>query len=127
MAERKLRIDAGETAAIRHPHVNMPIAKDQSATTGGGLAPSTGEALAVEKPQDDSPSPLERAVRQKLTSDPEVSISSLVVRQIEGGVCLEGTLETHSHMTDVERLVRSVACVDRILNNLVVRPPDASG
>ena len=127
MAERKLRIDAGETAAIRHPHVSMPIAKDQSAATGDGLVPSTGEASSVEERQDASPSPLERAVRQKLTSDPGVSISSLVVRQIEGGVCLEGTLETHSDLTDVERLVRSVASVDRILNRLVIRPPDASG
>lgn len=127
MAERKLRIDAGETAAIRHPHVSMPIAKDQSAATGGGLVPSTCEASSVEESLDDSPSPLEQAVRQKLTSDPAVSISSLVVRQIEGGVCLEGTLETHSDLTDVERLVRSVASVDRILNRLVIRPPDASG
>lgn len=122
MAERKLRIDAGETVAIRHSHISVPIAKDQSAATGAGLAAST-----VEESLDNSPSPLERAVRQKLTSDPEISISSLVVRQIEGGVCLEGTLETHSDLTDVERLVRSVASVDRILNRLVIRPPDASG
>lgn len=127
MAERKLRIDAGETAAIRHPHVSTPIAKDQSAATAGGLAPSTGDASAIDESLDDSPSPLERAVRQKLASDPEVSISSLVVRQIEGGVCLEGTLKTHSDLTDVERLVRSVASVDRIVNRLVIRPPDASG
>jgi hypothetical protein len=30
-------------------------------------------------------------------------------------------------MTDVESLVRSVASVDRVLNRLVHRPPDASG
>lgn len=127
MAERKLRIDGGETAANRHPHISVPIANSQSAATGVGLAPSTGETSAIEESLESSPSPLERAVRQKLTSDPGVSISSLVVRQIEGGVCLEGTLETHGDLTNVERLVRSVASVDRIFNHLVVRPPDASG
>jgi hypothetical protein len=127
MAERKLRFDEGEAAAVRHPHISVSIANGQSAATAVGLAPSTGEASAIEESLEGSPSPLERAVRQKLTSAPGVSISSLVVRQIEGGVCLEGTLKTHGDLTDVERLVRSVASVDRILNRLVVRPPDPSG
>jgi osmotically-inducible protein OsmY len=127
MAERKLRIDAAESVAIRQPRIIVSAVNDQSASTGAGLAPPTGEASAIEESLDDSLSPLERAIRQKLISDPGVSISSLVVRQIDGGVCLEGIIETHGELTDVERLVRSVTSVDRVLNRLVARPPDASG
>ena len=126
MAERKLRIDAAETAAIPHPYIRMPERDDQPVAIETGLSPSSDSALPIDEHPNESPSALERAVRQKLTSNPEVRISSLVVRQIEGGVCLEGILETSNDLTDVERLVRSVASVDRVLNRIVVRPPDAS-
>jgi hypothetical protein len=126
MAERKLRIDAAETVAIPHPRIRMPEADDQSVATETGLAPSPDDATPIDDAPDESSSTLERAVRQKLISAPEVSISSLVVRQIEGGVCLEGILEANNDLTDVDRLVRSVASVDRVLNRLVIRPPDAS-
>lgn len=126
MAERKLRVDAAEAAAIPHPHIRMPQIDDQSVATDAGLAPSLKDAPPIGEHRDESASALERAVRQKLISDPDVRISSLVVRQIEGGVCLDGILETSNDLTDVERLVQSVASVDRVLNRLILRPPDAS-
>ena len=130
MAERKLRVDAAASAAVPHPRIRMPGSDDQPVTTD--LDPTNLAAAAPELPPfewspGESLAELEHVVRQKLISDPEVSISSLVVRQIEGGVCLEGILETPSDLTDVESLVRSVASVDRVLNRLVLRPPDASG
>lgn len=126
MAERKLRIHAATTAAIPHPRIRMPRTDDQSVATVAGLPTSLEDGPPTGEHHDESASTLERAVRQKLISDPNVRISSLVVRQIEGGVCLEGILETVNDLTDVERLVRSVASVDRVLNRLVLRPPNAS-
>jgi len=123
MAERKLKIHAAETAAIGHPHIRIPAPDDQSVATEIGLAKSSEKVPPIDEAHDGSSSTLERAVRQKLMSDPGVNISSLVVRQIEGGVCLEGILETNNDQTDVERLVQSVASVDRVLNRLVTRPP----
>ena len=127
MAVRKLRTDTANAAVIPQPHISVPIPEvDSFATADGRLQPDSKSPL-IKESLDDSQSSLERAVRQKLTSAPEVSISSLVVRQIEGGVCLDGILETCGDVTDVESLVRSVSSVDRILNRLVHRPPDASG
>jgi len=123
MAERKLRIDAAETAAIPRPRIRMPAHDDQSVATEIGLAQSSENVPPIDEAPDELTSTLERAVRQKLMSDPDVKISSLVVRQIEGGVCLEGILETNNALTDVERLVQSIASVDRVLNRLVIRPP----
>lgn len=126
MAERKLRIDAAKTAAIPHPRIRMPQTDNQSVATEIGLALSLEDEPPATDHHDESASTLERAVRQKLISDPDVRISSLVVRQIEGGVCLEGILETRNDLTNVERLVQSVASVDRVLNRLILRPPDHS-
>ena len=126
MAERKLRIDAAKTAAIPHPRIRMPQTDGQSVATEVGLEPSSEDVPPTGEHHDDSAAMLERAIRHKLISDLDVSISSLIVRQIEGGVCLDGILETYNDLTDVERLVRSVASVDRVLNRLVLRPPNAS-
>lgn len=126
MAERKLRIDAAKTGAIPHPRIRMPQIDDQSVATEVGLAPSLEDGPLTGKHHGGSASTLERAIRQKLISNPDVKISSLVVRQIEGGVCLDGILETNNDPTDVDRLVQSVASVDRVLNRLILRPPDVS-
>ena len=127
MAERKLRTDTAHTAVISQPHISVPNSDTGSFATADGPVQPDSKSPVVKESLDDSPSSLERAVRQKLISAADVSISSLVVRQIEGGVCLDGILETHGDVTDVESLVRSVASVDRVLNRLVRRPPDASG
>ncbi|MDA0808810.1 MAG: BON domain-containing protein [Planctomycetota bacterium] len=126
MAERKLRIDAADAVAIPHPRITMPARDDQPVATGSGLETSLDGTSAIGEMPAASGSALEHAVRQKLISSPHLRISSLVVRQIQGGICLEGTLETSNELTDVEQLVRSVASVDRILNRLVLRPPESS-
>ena len=141
MAERKLRFDAATSAAIPHPRIRMPepggsdklaesgpsvLAASSNKTTphdaSGGRPPKHGSEITV----DDQPSELESAIRQKLISHPSVKFSSLVVRQIDGGICLEGTVETSDGKPDIERLVHSVAHVDQVLNRLVTRPSDAS-
>lgn len=49
--------------------------------------------------------------------------SSLIVRRVPNGVCLQGVLEIDDEdfLGDVDDLVRRVACVDRVLNQVVVR------
>lgn len=66
---------------------------------------------------------LAQNVRRELLNCPGLQFSSLVVRRIQNGVCLEGVLETNDSNDDVCRLVRGVAGVDRVLNHLVVRQP----
>jgi hypothetical protein len=68
----------------------------------------------------EAPHGLEQAVHRRLCSQPGLSISSLVIRRIPNGVCLEGVLESDADQ-DVCHLARSIAGVDEVLNHLVIR------
>ena len=83
--------------------------------------------LADEEPSSlqvgtiDSPHWIEFEVHNRLTSVPGLHFSSLVIRRIQNGVCLEGVLESDEDDTDVCDVARSVAGVESVLNHLVVR------
>lgn len=62
---------------------------------------------------------VERNVRRMLVDQPGLKFSSLVVRRVHDGVCLEGVLEV-SDDTDVCSLARKVAGVDNVINRLLV-------
>ena len=73
------------------------------------------------RPNDgETPHRLEKAVQRRLLSETKLRFSSLVIRRIPNGVCLEGVLETNANL-DVCGLARSVAGVNEVLNHLVVR------
>jgi hypothetical protein len=67
-----------------------------------------------------APHRLEGAVRRHLLSHPKLRFSTLVIRRIPNGVCLQGVLEDSVDL-DVCNLARSVAGVNEVLNHLVVR------
>lgn len=89
------------------------------------LAESPSGSETVICSADDSvwfhPHRLEQDVRNQLMSEPGLNFSSLVVRRIENGLCLEGVLETSDSRMDVERMVKRIAGVQNVLNCLVVR------
>ena len=68
----------------------------------------------------EAPHRLEQAVQRHLLSQPQLQFSTLVIRRIPNGVCLEGVLENNANL-DVCGLARSVAGVNEVLNHLVVR------
>ena len=70
---------------------------------------------------DRNPHSVERQVRRVLTSQPGLSISSLVVRRVGQGICLTGVVESLSDETDVCGLVRKAAGVNEVINHLLVR------
>lgn len=63
---------------------------------------------------------VESEVRRMLTSQSDLHFSSLVVRRVHDGVCLEGVLETDDDAPDVNSLARRVAGVDHVINRLLV-------
>jgi osmotically-inducible protein OsmY len=64
---------------------------------------------------------IEQQVQHELMSQPSLHFSSLVVRRIDNGVCLQGMVETDEDpVPDVCRIARQVAGVDQVLNRLVV-------
>jgi len=70
---------------------------------------------------------MERAIQQRLLSSPDVEFTSLVVRRVPGGVCLQGVMQVSGDLPDVTRLAMEVAGVQRVINRLVVHstPLDA--
>lgn len=68
-----------------------------------------------------SPHSLERQVQRKLLAQPQLQFSSLVVRRMPDGVCLEGVLES-TDGSDLCTLARQVEGVIRVLDHVMVRP-----
>lgn len=66
------------------------------------------------------PHRLEQDVRNRLMAEPSLNFTSLVVRRVPDGLCLEGVLETDEDSTDVARRVRRLCGVSQVLNHLVV-------
>jgi hypothetical protein len=67
------------------------------------------------------PHRFEQDVRFRLMAEPTLNFTSLTVRRIANGVCLEGVLETDDDVPDISSLVRRITGVEEVLNYLVVR------
>lgn len=68
-----------------------------------------------------TPHQIEHEVHRSLCSRDDIGFTSLVVRRIDNGVCLEGFVETDAQRDAVNRLAAQVAGVNDVLNRLVVR------
>ena len=92
--------------------------KRESSREGTGSSPPRFAFDALTS----TPHQVEQQVRSELLSDPNLHFSSLVVRRIEGGVCLQGTLQTDADAPDVTSIAQRVAGVDCVLNHLLIAP-----
>jgi hypothetical protein len=109
-------------------------AQERNRTMKRAAFDSSGDRSRFHRGSDDllsdtwcsqSPHRLEHAVQRRLLAHPELRFSSLVIRRIPNGVCLEGVVESSSDL-DVCNLAKTVAGVDEVLNHLVVRRPASS-
>jgi osmotically-inducible protein OsmY len=125
MSRRKQRIDGSETR--RRPH----LTPTDSQLTGQTDALVAEQAKALEHTPGevqvesmvmvlDEQHGMERAIQQRLLSSPDAEFTSLVVRRVPGGVCLQGVMEVRGDLPDVTRLAMEVAGVQRVINRLVV-------
>ena len=96
----------------KQPRMEDPI-EQLAASTSSQSSQST---LLAERPHQ-----IEHEVRRHLLTHPDLRFSSLVIRRIRDGVCLEGVLEADQTAPDVCLLAQSVAGVRQVLNHLVVR------
>lgn len=71
-------------------------------------------------PQRKSCHDIETSVRRELMAVPGVTVSSLVVRRVPNGVCLQGILRCPDASFDICDAVRRVPGVHQILNQMVV-------
>jgi hypothetical protein len=68
--------------------------------------------------------PVEYEVMRKLQAHPQLKISSLVIRRIPAGVCLQGVIESDPEYIDLQKLLADIEGVDQVINQLVpCRPP----
>jgi osmotically-inducible protein OsmY len=67
-----------------------------------------------------SPHQVELDVQRALLAQPRLHFSSLVVRRINDGVCLQGVLEADADSPDVCSIAQRVSGVRQVLNHLVV-------
>jgi hypothetical protein len=70
-----------------------------------------------------APHQLEKNVRRRLLENETLNFSSLVVRRVRDGVCLEGVVEVGAESPDVVGLVMAIEGVGEVHNRLVVRHP----
>ncbi|MCA9066775.1 MAG: hypothetical protein KDA96_27095 [Planctomycetaceae bacterium] len=60
-------------------------------------------------------------VRQRLMSATGVEVASLVVRQVPGGICLEGVVTCQDSELDLRSVLRGIVDAEVVNNRLVVR------
>ena len=98
--------------------VSAPVSPD----TTVDLADSACCETLVLIPDDSvllHPHRLEQDVRNRLMAEPSLHFTSLVVRRVRDGLCLEGVLEADDSY-DVSALVRRVCGAALVLNHLVI-------
>lgn len=93
------------------PHA---VALDDPVPSGSSVATVASEQCP------DQPHNVETEVQRVLLGTPELEFTSLVVRRVHQGVCLEGVLHAPATSNDVADLVRTVAGVDVVINHLLV-------
>src|SRR5690349_729909 len=63
----------------------------------------------------------ERDIQRRLLEAPGLHFSSLVVRRLENGICVQGVLETSGPHLDLGQIVREISGVENVVNQVVVR------
>lgn len=108
------RQDDGNLRGIDHPHFSAGPAGEPAATR------ESAATSVIDRPRD-----LALAVRRELLAQEGLRFSSLVVRPVPDGVCLEGTLvcDSDDESPDICDVVRRVAGVNAVLNHLVTHTP----
>ena len=74
----------------------------------------------IDLPQARSCHDVESDVRRELLAIDRVKLSSLVVRRMQNGICLQGVVKFADESFDICDAVRKIPGVNRILNHLVV-------
>lgn len=104
--------------ALRTQLSQNPSASDESQTASPDRS---SDSASTEMPNE--PHALERTVLHALLAQTKLRIEALVVRRMPDGLCLQGVLQCEDSGIDVVSIVRRVAGVERVLNQLVMRSP----
>lgn len=96
-------------------HTSAPLG---STTPGSRERTQSGTKVASRI----APHSVERAARRALLAEPTFHFSTLVVRRINGGVCLEGVMDVEDGTSpDVAGLLQRIDGINNVVNHLVRR------
>jgi hypothetical protein len=101
-------------------HRRVLIAAEAAAANGSSSSSGNSAVLSENDPAVFQSHRLEHEVRSRLMSEPQLQFTSLVVRRLPDGLCLEGVVETSGDPEDVSELIRQICNVPNISNRLVV-------
>lgn len=116
MNRRTSQVTREAAESERRSMMDTALAEWNAMAGDSGIADS---AIGLLEP----PHQLESAVRRELLQNDRLRFSTLVVRRLRNGVCLEGVVEMDENGPDLAKLVMSIDGVDRVDNRLVVRRP----
>ena len=126
MPQRSNRTDSAHEDRVPAPRLARQLAEaavakssDASTTELPGEAHSGSDADG--SGGHELPHVTELQVRQHLLDQNDLTFSSLVVRRMNNGVCLQGVVESCDDEPDFARLVREVAAVEKVVSQIVVR------
>lgn len=99
--------------------------RDSALCAFDDLVPA-GSHVATVAPERCAAAPhgVEEEVQRRLATLPGTQILTLSVHRIEGGVCLEGTLETDRPCPDLKQVLREISGVEEVVNRLRIRQVD---
>jgi hypothetical protein len=100
-----------KSSGAQRPEEESPVAFDDPVPADSGIFRDLAPCFAHS---------VERQVQRKLLAQPNLSFSSLVVRRMPDGICLEGII-TSTDGSDVCSLAKQVEGVNRVLNHLLVQ------
>jgi hypothetical protein len=112
--------------------MNVRARRLRPAAAGDEIIPMRTVALDDPVPSDSTiavvephfcrnpPHQVESEVRRLLVSQSDLHFSSLVVRRVDDGVCIEGVLEAEEETPDLDALARRVAGVEHVINRVLV-------
>ena len=63
----------------------------------------------------------ERDIQRRLLETPGLHFSSLVVRRLDNGICVQGVLEMSGPHLDVGKIVRDISGAENVVNQVLVR------
>lgn len=109
-----MKSDARQTSPFHFDATPHALALDDPVPSGSWIAVVEPEHC-VDQPHD-----VEAEVQRVLLGTPDLDFTSLVVRRVPQGVCLEGVVHSTRPSKDVADLARTVKGVEVVINHLLM-------
>ncbi len=114
------RLDAGAVAAA------AALLPDADSPRGWDDFVPVGEYCPLDYSECSETHEYERDIQRRLLETPGLRFSSLIVRRLDNGICVQGVLEMSGPHLDIGKIVRDISGAENVVNQVLVREcPDA--